>query len=179
MRGILLLLIYCVVAFIPACSKDTPANSRVGDAGEKDMTRDLETVDDYLEKWDRFAQGENQLVPELRNDKAQFEAALARLLIAGNKRAPARMVFYPVVQVGGAIPVESELGKAVAPILGPDFAVTTTKDGQRVYFAADLYFWWEANRTKFDAYPLFDEWSKREFAQTVAIPMYKSTSKQK
>jgi hypothetical protein len=154
MRGVLLLLICCGVAFIPACSPDIPASSHDGGAGDKDMTRDLELVDGYLQKWDRFAQGENQLVPELRDNKARFEAALADLLIAGDKRAPARMVFYPVVQVGGAIPVESELGNAVAPILGPNFAVTTTKDGQRVYFAGDLYFWWEANRTKFDAYPL-------------------------
>ena len=50
MRGVLLLLICCVVAFIPACSKDTPANSRRGDTGDKDMTRDLGLVDGYLEK---------------------------------------------------------------------------------------------------------------------------------
>ena len=143
------------------------------------MTRDLQLVDGYLEKWDRFAQSENQLVPELRDNKTGFEAALARLLRAGDKRAPARMVFYPVVQVGGSIPADSELGKASAAVLGPDFPVTTTKEGERVYFGGDLYLWWEANRGKYEAFPLFDEWSKRDFAQTVVIPMFRSAAKGK
>jgi len=137
------------------------------------MNRDLQLVDRYLEKWDRFAQGENQLVPELRDSKAGFEAALTRLLAAGDKRAPARMVFYPVVEVGGAIPADSELGKASAAVLGPNFPVTTTKEERRVYFCGDLYLWWEANRAKYEAFPLFDEWSKRDFAQAVVIPMYR------
>jgi hypothetical protein len=136
-------------------------------------------VDGYLAKWDRFAQGENTLVPFLRDNKSAFEAALSRLLMAKDPRAPARMVFYPVVQVGGAIPAESELGKATATILGHDFPVTTTKEGERVYFCGDLYFWWEANQDKFQAYPLFVEWSKRDFAQTVVIPMFRSASKPK
>jgi hypothetical protein len=136
-------------------------------------------VDVYLEKWDRFAQGENQLVPEFRDTKLGFEAALVRLLAAGDKRAPARMVFYPVVQVGGAIPADSELGKASAALLGSDFPVTTTKDGKRVYFGGDLYLWWEANRAKYDAFALFDDWSKRDFAQTKVIPLYRRTAQGK
>jgi hypothetical protein len=143
------------------------------------MTRDLQLVDGYLEKWDRFAQGENHLVPELRDNKAAFEAALTRLLCAGDRRAPARMVFYLVVQVGGAIPTESELGKASAAVLGPDFRVTTTKEGERVYFGGDLYLWWEPNRGPHEVFPLFDEWTKRDFAQTVVIPMFRSAAKDK
>jgi hypothetical protein len=143
------------------------------------MTRDLQLVDDYLTKWDRFAQGENELVPTLRDSKAGFEAALVRLLAAGDKRAPARMVFYPVVQVGGGIPADSELGKASAAVLGPDFPVTTMKDGQRVYVCGDLYLWWDANRAKYDAFALFDEWSQRDFAQAVVIPMYRRTAQGK
>ena len=87
------------------------------------------------------------------------------------------MVFYPIVQVGGAIPVDSELGKAAAPVLGPDFPVTTTENGERVYFGGDLYFWWQDNAQKYVPYPLFEEWSKRDFAQTVVIPMYRSARK--
>jgi hypothetical protein len=89
------------------------------------------------------------------------------------------MVFYTVVQVGGSIPVGSELGKACASILGPDFPVTTTKEGERTYFSGDLYLWWEANRGKFEAYLLFDNWIKRDFAQTVIIPMFRSAAKSK
>jgi hypothetical protein len=142
------------------------------------MPDDLALVDDYLAKWDRFAQGENELVPFLKENKGQFETALARMLNAKDERAPARMVFYTVVQVGGSIPVDSELGKAAAITLGPDFPVTTAEDGKRLYFCGDLYFWWQDNQKKFKAYPLFDEWSKRDFAQTVAIPMYESVRQQ-
>lgn len=181
MRGIpKLLLVRCVLACtIPACNKGQPDSVPAPAVGDVQMTRDLELTDAYLEKWDRFAQGENRLVPELRDSKAAFETALARLLGAGDKGAPARMVFYPVVQVGGFIPADSELGKASAAVLGPDFPVTTTKEGQRVYFSGDLYLWWEANLAKYEAFPLFDEWSKRDFAQTVVIPMFRSTAKGK
>ncbi len=143
------------------------------------MIGDQQLVDDYLEKWDRFAQGDNQLVPELRDNKAAFEVALARLLRADDKRAPSRMVFYPVVQVGGSIAVDSELGKASAAVVGSDFPITTTKEGERVYFSGDLYLWWEANRSKYEPFPLFDEWSKRDFAQNVVIPMFRSAAKRK
>ena len=169
-----LLLVYFVLACaIPGCSKQQPDVTPAPAVGDAQMNRDLQLVDRYLEKWDRFAQGENQLVPELRDSKAGFEAALTRLLAAGDKRAPARMVFYPVVEVGGAIPADSELGKASAAVLGPNFPVTTTKEERRVYFCGDLYLWWEANRAKYEAFPLFDEWSKRDFAQAVVIPMYR------
>jgi hypothetical protein len=124
----------------------------------------------------RFAQGANQLVPELRDNKAAFEAALARLLVAGDKRAPARMVFYTVVKVVGWILADSELGKACAGVIGPDFQIRTWK-GNRLYFGPDLYLWWEANRGKYEAFPLFDEWSQRDFAQTVAIPNLRKLAK--
>ena len=174
-------LLACLVfaCAIPACTKQKSDVALAPAVERAPMSRDLQVVDGYLEKWDRFAQGENQLVPELRDSKAGFEAALARLLAAGDKRAPARMVFYPVVEVGGSISAESELGKASATVLGPDFPVTTMKDGQRVYFGGDLYLWWENNRDKYESFDLFDEWSKRDFAQTVVIPMYRRTVKGK
>src|SRR5262245_45341870 len=108
-----LLLVYFVLACAPpGCFKQQPDVAPAPTVGHAQMSRDLQLVDSYLEKWDRFAQGENRLVPELRDSKADFEAALTRLLAAGDKRAPARMIFYPVVEVGGAIPADSELGKA-------------------------------------------------------------------
>ena len=106
------------------------------------MTSGLQLVDNYLSKWDRFAQGENELIPFLRDNKVLFEAALARLLNLKDKHAPSRMVFYAVVQVGGGIAADSELGKAAASILGEEFPVTTTDKRERLYFCGDLFFWW-------------------------------------
>jgi hypothetical protein len=125
-----------------------------------------------LHKWDRFACGENSLAPELKQATPEFEEALTRLLTARDLRAPARLVFYAVVQVGGFIPVDSPLGKASKPILGDDFKVFTNKLGIKYYFAADLYFWWLDNRSRFEASPIFEEWRQREFAQSVVIPGY-------
>ncbi len=141
------------------------------------QTTDLREADDYLQKWDRFAQGENQLAPLLRAERDRFEAALTRLLRAGDRAAPARMVFYAAVQVGGFFHVDSELGAAAAAILGPGFPSTNRKDGQRAYFAGELYFWWEENQERFEAYPLFDEWKRRAFAETVVIPFYRKICK--
>jgi len=143
------------------------------------MASDLKLVDDYLAKWDRFAQGENELVPFIRDNKDAFETALARLLQTKDKRGPARMVFYTVVQVGGFILVDSELGKASATLLGPDFPIFMSKEKTRAYFAGELYFWWLDNRDKYTAFPLFEEWSQREFTQKVVVPMYERTRKQK
>ncbi len=83
------------------------------------------------------------------------------------------MVFYPVVQVGGSIPAGSQLGKACATVLGEDFPTTATKDKVRVYLGGDLYLRWESNRDKYEALALRNQWSNREFAQKVVIPMYR------
>jgi hypothetical protein len=163
----------CSKGQVPEPSGDYPARHAGGEA----MARDLEEVDHYLEKWDRFARGQNQLGPDLKKGNGAFEAALIRLLKAEDKRAPARMVFYPVVQVGGFIPVDSDLGRACTALLGPDFPVTTSKDGERNYFSGDLYFWWKDNQKKFEPYGLLEEWSKRDFAKTVVVPMYESACK--
>jgi hypothetical protein len=141
------------------------------------MTSDLQVVDDYLAKWDRFARGENELVPALRNNKELSEAALTRLLKAQDNRSPARLVFYAVVQVGGFIPADSDLGRAAAGFLGRVFPVTVSKEGEKSYFAGDLFFWWQDHGKNYEAYPLFEEWSKRDFARTVVIPMYERVCK--
>jgi hypothetical protein len=137
----------------------------------KRMDRDIEQVDAYLAKWDRFANGEKSLVPELNRDGPAAIAALGSALKANDKRAPARLVFLTVVQVGGGIPVDSELGKSASRLLGASFPSVKAKKGP-VYFAGDLYFWWLDHKKEYEAYPLFDEWSKREFARTTVIPTY-------
>lgn len=97
-------------------------------------------VDEYLGRWDRFAQGENELVPYLRDNKKMFEGQLSSLLHAGEKKAVSRVVFYAVVQVGGFIDVESALGKEVTKVFGP-LPLTEGKNGEKNIFAGDLYFW--------------------------------------
>jgi hypothetical protein len=169
-------LVAMLAVWLCACTPDQ-SGTREQTTGGHAIPADIELVDGYLQKWDRFAQGENDLVSALRDGKAPFEAALTRLLKAKDERGPARMVFYAVVQVGGAIQAESELGKAAGEVLGPEFPVTTTKESDRVYFAADLYFWWEREQKRFDAWPLFAEWQTREFAQMVVIPMYDKVAK--
>jgi hypothetical protein len=141
------------------------------------MDNDLDVVDDYLGKWDRFAQGENDLASHIRSSKDLFEAALSRMLNANDKRAPSRLVFYTVVQIGGFIALDSDLGKASTALLGPDFPIFTSKEGTRAYFAGELYFWWQENRNRYDPYPLFEEWCQREFAKTVVVPMYGRTKR--
>jgi hypothetical protein len=143
------------------------------------MPTDLRIVDNYLARWDRFAQGENDLVHYLRDNEEEFEAALTRLLIAEDARAPARMVFYTLVQVGGFIRLDSDLGQAASKLLGPKFPVFKSKDRTRSLFAGDLYFWWIENSAAYKEYALFDEWGRRDFVKTVVLPMYKSISKRK
>jgi hypothetical protein len=135
-------------------------------------------VDQYLEKWDQFAQGSKELVPYLRDNKKQFEDALTQMLQSGNRQAPARMVFYPVVQVGGSIPAESPLGVAAIAVLGNDFNVTTTKEGTRVLFAADLFAWWEKHQGEYDHFSTFDDWQSRDFAKNTVLPMYRRLGRQ-
>jgi hypothetical protein len=64
-------------------------------------------------------------------------------------------------------------------LLGPDIPVFTSKEGAQTYFAGELYFWWIDNCKKYETYPLFDEWSRRDFAKSVAVPMYKEACKRK
>jgi hypothetical protein len=142
------------------------------------MHNDLSLVDEYLIKWDQFAQGDKEVVPYIRDNKLIFESALARLLRAHDPGAPARLVFYPVVQVGGGIPLDSELGLAAAEVLGKDFPIVVTKEGRKVFFAADLYFWFEKHQSEFDHFKAFDDWASRDFAKKTVIPMYRSVQKQ-
>jgi hypothetical protein len=150
-----------------------------GGCGEKNSSPDFQFIDAYLTTWDRFAQGNNDLVPQLNRDTPKFQRQLAEALNQGDKRAPSRLVFYAVVQVGGFIAYDSELGHASERVLGKDIPIFTAKDGKRTYFAGDLYFWWERHQGEFDGFPLYDEWCHREFARKTVIPMYESATKKR
>ncbi|HEY8993839.1 MAG TPA: hypothetical protein VIM71_04085 [Lacunisphaera sp.] len=128
-------------------------------------------IDDYLAKWNRFAQGDESLVPFLRDNTEKFEVSLAAALRAGDNRAVSRVVFYTVVQVGGFIDIESPLGKEVTKVFG-QLPVTKGKKGEKLIFAGDLYFWWKQKHAEYPAFSQYDEWEKTDFAREVPIPMY-------
>jgi hypothetical protein len=85
-----------------------------------------------------------------------------------------RAAFYTIVQVGGFIELESELGEALSQVLGDRVRSRDRKEtGTKVFFAGDLYEWLVAERSNLPTYPLFEDWHSREYARTVVIPLYK------
>lgn len=150
-----------------------------GGCGSKSSSSDVAFIDSYLATWDRFAQGANELAPQLKRDTPQFQRQLAEALTQGDRRAPSRMVFYAVVQVGGFIAYDSDLGRACERLVGSEVSIFTSKNGERSYFAGDLYFWWQRHRAEFESFPLYDEWQQRDFAKRTVIPMYESATKKK
>ena len=162
-------------------SDPTPESSPANIAGitqDSAMESDLSKVDAFLADWDWFAQGENELVAKLQQAKPEFDAALIRLFNHGDRGAPARLVFYAVVQIGGTYKLDSALGRAATPVLGENFPITMNEDGDRVIFAGDLYFWWQQNKESFQSFPLFEAWQQREFAQSMVIPLYENSRKE-
>jgi hypothetical protein len=151
----------------------------LGGCRGNDPSPDFKFIDDYLATWDRFAQGANELAPRIRRDELRFQRHLATALTRGDRRAPSRLVFYAIVQVGGFIAHDAELGRACERLVGRDVSVFPSKKGERMYFAGDLYFWWQRHQEEFDRFPLYEEWRKREFAQTTAIPMYEQSVKKR
>jgi hypothetical protein len=133
---------------------------------------DYSLIDDYLSQWDRFAQGQNDLAPTLKADKARFCSELATAVHSNSKKAMGRAVFYDVVQVGGFIAYDSSLGQAIAKVVGPQVAVSASESGEKSYFAGDLYFWWEAHKKDYEDFPLYDDFMRRDFAKKTVIPMY-------
>lgn len=111
--------------------------------------------------------------------KEAFEESLAQMLEAGDRRAVKRLVFYAVVQVGGSIPADSRLGKAAAAVLAPECQLSGADEGNPRYFAGDLFLWCRENGWRFESFPLLDEWTRRDFAQQVAIPMYLAVREQR
>lgn len=137
------------------------------------MKDDIAFIDEYLNFWDCFARGQNELAPFLRDNRDIFEAALARLIRRNESIAAPRLVFYAVVQIGGFIMLNSELGQAASSWLGPTFPVFTAPDGSKSYFAGQLYFWWEENAANCSSFLLLDDWLSREFSARV-ISKYRS-----
>ena len=133
-------------------------------------------IDRYLSTWDSFAVGNSSLASQLQSGRAEFEHHLAEGLSRQDSRAASRLVFYAIVQVGGFIPLDSPLGMAASHSLSnlPP-PLSESKDRGRGYFAGDLYFWWETNSSSYGGFALYDEWKRREFAKTVAIPMYRAS----
>ncbi len=149
------------------------------DCGSKNSSPDFGFIDGYLATWDRFAQGANELVPQLKRDTPRFEQQLAEALMQGDKRAPSRLVFYAVVQVGGFIAHDSELGRACERLVDSEVSIFTSEKGERSYFAGDLYLWWQRHHNEYEAFTLYDEWQQRDFAKRTVIPMYESATKKK
>jgi len=142
------------------------------------QSSDFAFIDRYLATWDKFAQGANELMPRLKAEAPEFRSQLAAALRQEDRRAPSRFVFYAVVQVGGFIPAESDLGQAFHERIGDSVPIfVSDKDGSRSYFAGNLYFWWEAHKTEYPSFPLYDDWRQRDFARNVAIKMYESAAK--
>ncbi len=139
---------------------------------------DFEYIDSFLHDWFRFADGANELVPKIKAATPRVEQELAQALVAGDKRAPGRLVYFMVVQVGGSVDVRSELGQACKILFGPDVAPVVSKQGRQVYFAGDIFFWWQRHAAGFSAYPALESWMVSEFAQSTVIPMYRSACAQ-
>ena len=151
----------------------------IAGCGGKSASPDFTFIDGHLRTWDRFAQGANELSPQLKRDTPQFEKELAQVLQQGDRRAPSRLVFYAVVQVGGFIASDSDLGRACERLVGNEVPIFTSEQGERSYFAGDLYFWWQRHRAEFESFPLYDQWAEREFVKKTVIPMYESATRKR
>jgi hypothetical protein len=133
---------------------------------------DYAFLDDYLSRWDRFARGENDLMPALTAEVRRFNTELAFALRADPRAAMGRAILYPLLQVGGFVPLDSAVGEALSDVWGRDAPPSTLLSGRSYYFAGELYFWWEANRSRFERYAPYEEWRDRDFARKTAVPMY-------
>ncbi len=132
----------------------------------------LAFIDSYLERWDRFAQGETDLVPELNAGLEPFAQRLSLLLDAEDPRAPARAVFFTTVQVAGEIPLETPLGQSMQRVMGDEVPVMRLEGRPPSYAAWHLFQWWTDNRERFEAFPLLDAWAQRDLTKQTVLPMY-------
>ncbi|MFY9234540.1 MAG: hypothetical protein WAO58_08785 [Fimbriimonadaceae bacterium] len=150
----------------------TGCGSKGKDVGP--LEGDYSFIDTYLSSWHAFANGKNELVPYLKDNKAAFETALSERLNESDRGAPARMVFYGVVQVVGMFPTESELSKAIKGLVKDEVKPVKTGEG---YFSGDLYYWWKKNEGKYEPYEMLTDWEKSAFAKETVIPMYEASAK--
>lgn len=168
MRVIAITLILLATA---ACNGDRGVSHTVSDTTQIDLS----SIDAYLQTWDRFAQGDNSLAPKLKEIWPEARNALISALEAEDPRAPSRLVFLMLVQVGGSVPVSSETGRAWGEYVGKDFPVQKTDTGD-AYFAPDFYSWWKAHQSSQYDLPLLREWLERDSAKKTVIPMYERLS---
>jgi hypothetical protein len=133
---------------------------------------DLQLVDQYLQTFDRFAEGDESLVPQMKAAWPGAQAQLVGALRARDPRAPSRLVLLMLLQIGGSVPIESDIGRAWREYVGIDFPVHDTKSAP-VYFVSDFYFWWTENRSEKHDIPLLAQWVERDFAKESVLPMYR------
>lgn len=168
-----------VCSAAPGCSKEQPNGTTERTEEERNLAPDVEALDRHLKDLDSLSRDEAGLSARVRANRESFETALARLLRAADRRAPARLVFYAVAlgDDGDAIAVDSELGRACAATMGSGFSIATTEKGVRVYDAGDFYLWWESHRQEYEALALLDEWISRPSSQEIAIPLFRASKR--
>lgn len=133
---------------------------------------DLQLVDQYLQTFDRLAEGDESQVPQIKAAWPGAQAQLVGALRARDPRAPSRLVLLMLLQIGGSVPIESEMGRAWREYVGIDFPVHDTGPTP-VYFVSDFYFWWTENRSEKHDVPLLAQWVERDFAKESVLPMYR------
>ena len=111
------------------------------------------------------------MAERLKAKEPEFQKSLIALIEHGDSRAPGRVVYSQVIQIGSFVDFKSPLGVAIHKMVGEDCPVTNSK-GDRLYFAGDLYLWWEANRAKYQPYSPLLEWERSDTARKSVIPMY-------
>jgi hypothetical protein len=136
--------------------------------------RTLLFIDEHLARWDRFARGENELVPTIRKDRDEFEKRLLAVMRIDQKQGFPRLVYYLVLQVGAFVPIESEIGKEVLKITEslPQFT-DEKKQGAKSIMGGYVYLWWRDRKADFAPYAPLEAWGKREMSGNF-IKMYES-----
>lgn len=131
-------------------------------------------IDRYLKKWDEFANGSPDPNYRIGDYTDDFEERLKAAFKLRDPRAPSRFVFSALVQIGGSIPAKDGHAKAFREMVGDGCKISRGEDGAESYFAGDLYYWWRDHGTNYPKMPLMEEWLARDYAKTVALPLYES-----
>lgn len=126
-------------------------------------------IDAHLQQWDALARGDRRAAAAVidPSNRAVFEHALLELLGSEDRAAPARLVFYLVVQQFGMLSLETALGAAAGDLVGdPNGALA--REGRTVYVPADLYRWWKQNGARYEPLPLLERWESWERGRVLA-----------
>ena len=121
-------------------------------------------IDDYINRSDRWRRGESRLFDSIARGLPRFNGEMVRALRVAPTRAVPRIVTHHLLGSGYINPFEldSPVGLALATALGSDGPPRTKQGTAEVYLSADLLEWYESNRNRFEAYPLFDDWRGRK-----------------